>query len=257
MKGTHPPIGAAAVAVLFAGALAAAVALAEGSGAYEYGEASRDGIGKFHAGREISHVMGHLGAAWLERPEREREERTDLVVEAMDLAPDAVVADIGAGTGYFSFRIADAVPRGRVVAVDIQPEMLAMIETRAAAGGYRNVFSHRGTIDDPGLEPDSIDAALIVDAYHEFSHPVEMLAGIRRGLKPGGRLYLLEYRAEDPTVPIKPLHKMSEAQARREVEGAGLRWVETGDFLPQQHFLVFEKPAAASAPAPQDSIGER
>ncbi|MEM9302674.1 MAG: class I SAM-dependent methyltransferase [Pseudomonadota bacterium] len=224
-------------------------AIPAGAEPYTTGPASRDGIGKFYMGREISHVMGHLGAGWLERPEREREERTDLVVENMDLAPDATVADIGAGTGYFSLRIAEAVPDGKVIAVDIQPEMLAMVETRAAAEGFRNVHSRRGEIDDPRLEPASVDAALIVDAYHEFSHPVEMLAGIYTGLKPGGRLYLLEYRLEDPRVPIKRLHKMSEAQARKEVEAAGLRWIETADFLPQQHFLVFEKPAEAPATA--------
>lgn len=228
----------------------AAAPPAQGDTPYRFGPASRDGIGKFYRGREISHVMGHRGAGWLERPSREAEERTDLVVDKMALAPDAVVADIGAGTGYFAFRLAEAVPAGRVVAVDIQPEMLAMIEARAAEGGIRNVVSHRGTIEGPGLAPASLDAALIVDAYHEFSHPVEMLAGIRAALKPGGRLYLLEYRAEDPRVAIKPLHKMSERQAIEEVEAAGLRWVETGDFLPQQHFLVFEKVAPATVEAP-------
>lgn len=214
---------------------------------YRFGPASRDGIGKFYRGREISQVMGHRGAGWLERPSREAEERTDLVVANMALAPDAIVADIGAGTGYFAFRLAKAVPEGRVIAVDIQPEMLAMIEARAAETGARNVVSHRGTVDDPALAPASLDAALIVDAYHEFSHPVEMLAGIRAALKPGGRLYLLEYRADDPRVPIKPLHTMSERQAIEEVEAAGLRWVETDDFLPQQHFFVFEKLAPGAA----------
>ncbi len=212
--------------------------------AYSYGRASRDGIGKFYVGREISHVMGHLGAAWLERPEREREERTDLVVENMALEPDDVVADIGAGTGYFSLRIAAAVPDGQVIAVDIQPEMLAIVETRAASEGLRNVAARRGEIDDPKLDPASVDAALIVDAYHEFSHPREMMTGLLAALKPGGRLYLLEYRAEDPRVPIKRLHKMSEAQARKELEAVGFRWVETGSFLPQQHFLVFERPTS-------------
>ena len=206
---------------------------------YTTGRASRDGIGKFYMGREISHVMGHLGAAWLERPQREREERTDLLVANLPLSPDSVVADIGAGTGYFSFAIARRVPEGKVLAVDIQQEMLDIIEARKANGAPANVETVLGTEQDPRLADASVDLVLIVDAYHEFSYPREMASAIQRALRPDGRLVLIEYRAEDASVPIKPLHKMSEAQAIAEMDAVGLEWVRTEDFLPQQHFLVF------------------
>ncbi len=208
---------------------------------YTLGSASRDGTGVFYMDREISQVMGHRGAAWLERSERADLERPDDVVDSLGLAPDDVVADIGAGTGYFTFRLAERVPEGGVYAVDIQPEMLDIIEARAVQDGYDNVEPVQGTIDDPNLPEDAVDAVLIVDAYHEFSHPREMMQGIVRSLREGGRVVLIEYRGEDPTVPIKPLHKMTEAQVRLEMEAVGLRHVETKDFLPRQHFLVFER----------------
>ncbi|MBT8446011.1 MAG: class I SAM-dependent methyltransferase [Gammaproteobacteria bacterium] len=225
-------------------ALAPAAAAADPPTAAGYGniEPSRDGIGKTWLGREISQVMGHPGAAWLERADRERSEGTDLLVAALPLSGDAVVADIGAGTGYFSFRMAERVPAGRVLAVDIQPEMLAIIRRRADAAGIGNVEPVLGSVTGPGLPERSVDLALLVDAYHEFSHPLEMARGIYRGLKPGGIVVLIEYRAEDPTVMIKPLHKMTAEQARREWEAAGFRFVENRDLLPQQHFLVFERP---------------
>ena len=226
---------------------AAAVADA-GAEPYRQGRRSRDGIGKFYFDREISQVMGHLGAGWLERPEREREERTDLLIEALPLEPDDVVADIGAGTGYFSFRMAKRVPAGRVLAVDIQPEMLAIIQARIDRGEGDNVTPVQGAVDDPNLPESGVDLILLVDAYHEFSHPAEMGAAMARSLVPGGRLVLIEYRAEDPTVPIKPLHKMSEAQARREMQAVGLEWVRTEDLLPQQHFMVFQRPRGNPAP---------
>jgi FkbM family methyltransferase len=212
---------------------------------YSYRPGSRDGIGKWYMEREISHVMGHLGAGWLERPARERQERTDLLISGLPLEEDDVVADIGAGTGYFSFPIAERVPRGRVYAVDIQPEMLAYIEQRIEERGADNVVPVLGSITSPELPAGAIDLAFIVDAYHEFSHPAEMGAALVEALKPGGRLVLIEYRAEDPSVPIKTLHKMSEAQVRREMDALGLSWVETQDYLPQQHVLIFEKPAGA------------
>ncbi len=209
---------------------------------YETTNPSRDGIGKVYMGREISHVMGHRGAAWLERPAREREERTDLLIEALPLQAGHVVADIGAGTGYFTFPIAERVPDGRVLAVDIQPEMLALIEARKNDRGTENVRTILGTVTDPGLAPGTVDLILIVDAYHEFSHPREMGEAMAAALRPGGRLVLVEYRGEDPAVPIKPLHKMTEAQARREMQAVGLVWEQTLDTLPQQHILVFAKP---------------
>lgn len=214
-------------------------------GPYRVGDASRDGIGKFYLGREISQVMGHLGAGWLERPQRERQERTDLFIARLPLDADDVVADIGAGTGYFSLPLARRVPDGRVIAVDIQPEMLAIIEERVAAAGVDNVDTRLGSVTDPGLPTQGVDLAFIVDAYHEFSHPLEMGRALVDALRPGGLLVLVEYRAEDPTVPIKPLHKMSEDQVRREMAVLGLEWLRTEDFLPQQHVLLFRKPGTA------------
>ena len=200
------------------------------------------GIGKFYMGREISFVMGHLAAEWLNRPGRIQEEMPDEVVANMSLAPDAVVADIGAGSGYFSFRIAKLVPQGKVMAVDIQPEMLQIIADRMEAENITNIDRVLGEVDNPNLPPESIDAALMVDAYHEFSHPFEMIDGIYRALKPGGRIFLLEYRGEDASVPIRPLHKMTEVQAVKEMSVFGLEWTDTLDFLPWQHMMIFTKP---------------
>ena len=213
-----------------------------GESVYRSGPASRDGIGRFYMGREISHVMGHRGAAWLERPEREREERTDLLIESLPLREDSVVADIGAGTGYFSFPIAERVPDGRVLAVDVQQEMLDIIEGRKANGAPANVDTVLGKEMNPNLADASVDLILIVDAYHEFSYPHEMGIAMARALRPGGMLVLIEYRGEDRSVPIKRLHKMTESQAIREMAAVGLQWVRTENFLPQQHFLVFERP---------------
>ncbi len=211
---------------------------------YTTGPASPDGIGKFYMGREIAQVMGHRGIDWLERSSRESEEAPSEAMRALDFAPDAVIADIGAGSGYYSFRLAQLVPDGEVVAVDIQPEMIAHLASRADDQEVTNVTPHLGTIKDTDLAPESIDAALMVDAYHEFSHPREMMESIVTALRAGGQVILLEYRAEDRLVPIKPLHKMTEAQARREMEAVGLEWVRTEDFLPWQHLMIFEKPEA-------------
>lgn len=211
-------------------------------GTYAYQPPSRDGTGKVYLGREIARVMGHRGAAWLERPDRAAEEAPGLVVEHLDLAPGDVVADVGAGTGYFTFRIAPAVPEGRVLAVDVQPEMLEIIRARKAEQDVPNVEAVQGTPSNPNLPPAGVDLVLMVDAYHEFSHPREMMEGIAAALRPGGRVVLVEYRGEDPDVPIKPLHKMTELQARKEMAAAGLVWRETKDVLPQQHLMIFEKP---------------
>jgi len=209
---------------------------------YNHGAASSDGTGKFFMGREISRVMGHEGIDWLERDNREDEEAPSRAVAALALKPDDVVADIGAGSGYHAFRIASLVPEGKVVAVDIQPEMLDFLKSRAANLGVKNVEPHLGAVDGVKLPPDSIDLALMVDAYHEFSHPQEMLESLMSALRVGGKVVLLEYRAEDPAVPIKPLHKMTERQIRLELESVGFRWVATHDFLPWQHMVVFKKP---------------
>ncbi len=208
---------------------------------YTSGPAAQDGTGIYYMGRQLACVMDHRGAAWMERPERERTELPAAVVRNLELSPADVVADIGAGTGYFTFRLTEEVPDGLVLAVDIQPTMLDIIERRAAVDGATNVETVLGTETSPELEPESVDLTLISDAYHEFSRPREMAQAIFDATKPGGRLVLIEYRAEDPSVPILELHKMSEAQARREMEAVGFRFVENRDFLPQQHFLVFER----------------
>lgn len=210
---------------------------------YREGPKTFDGTGKYYMGREIAYVMGHQAIRWLERDNREEEEAPSKAIAALNLKPTDVIADIGAGSGYYTFRLAPLVPKGKVVAVDIQPEMIAFLEEKEKKLGLNNIEAHLGEVDDTKLKPESIDAALMVDAYHEFSHPREMMESLFKALKPGGRIILLEYRAEDPKVPIKPLHKMTEAQARKEMEVVGLKWKSTdSDLLPWQHFMVFEKP---------------
>ena len=222
--------------------LVAPVHAAEHPGYIDAQDRRTDGIGKFYMGREIAFVMGHQGVDWLNRPQRIEEEQPDDVVANMSLAPNHVIADIGAGSGYFSFRIAKLVPEGKVLAVDIQPEMLALLERQKSINKVTNVEGVLGTIEDPNLPPNSIDAALMVDSYHEFSHPFEMISGIYNALKPGGRIFLIEYRGEDPNVPIRLTHKMTEEQAVKEMGVFGLEWTDTLDFLPWQHMMIFTKP---------------
>lgn len=209
---------------------------------YQTVSPSRDGIGKVYMGREISHVMGHLGAGWLERPTREREERTDLLLQNMALKKTDHVADLGAGTGYFSFPIARKVTAGRVLAVDIEPEMLRLIEQRKTTDGIDNIETVLATETDPNLPTASVDIVLIVDAYHEFSYPREVMDAVVKGLRPGGRVVLVEYRGEDSTVAIKPLHKMTQPQVKKEMGAVGMQWLRTDDYLPQQHVMIFIKP---------------
>lgn len=202
-----------------------------------------NGIGKFYMGREIAMVMGHEAAGWLDRPEREKEEAPQQVIEALKLKPGDVVADVGAGSGYFSFRLAKAVgEKGKVLAVDIQPEMLDLIRERAKAKKINNIELVLGKEKDPQLKTDSVDLILMVDVYHEFEYPFEMTEAMVRSLKPGGRLAFVEYRKEDPQVWIKLVHKMTETQVRKEMAVHNLRWLKTYDMLPQQHIIVFEKP---------------
>lgn len=210
---------------------------------YTYGPRSPDGIGKYYMGREIAHFMSHRGASWLERPEREAEENTAALVDAIDLRPTDVVADIGAGTGYYSFRLAPKVPQGKVLAVDIQQEMLDLLAAAGERQQVSNVEPVLGTTSDPKLPAGAVDVVLMVDAYHEFDQPREMMERVVAALQPGGRLVLVEFRAEDPAVRIKPLHKMTKAQAVREMTAAGLNHVQTKNLLPQQHLMIFEKPS--------------
>ncbi len=219
-------------------------AVANASARYTTGQASADGIGKRYMGREISAVMGWQGAAWLEREEREREERTDLLLAALGLKPGMVVADIGAGTGYLSRRMATAVgPSGKVLAVDVQPEMVRMLQQLAARSGLKQIEPRLGAEDDVRLPAASVDLAIMVDVYHELAFPYEVLASVVAALKPGGQMVFVEYRAEDWKVPIKQLHKMSEAQVRREAEVHPLVWQRTVNTLPWQHMVVFRRPA--------------
>jgi SAM-dependent methyltransferase len=204
--------------------------------------AGADGIGKRYMGREIAGVMGWQGAAWLEREEREREERTDLLVAALQLKPGMVVADIGAGTGYLARRMAPAItPGGKVLAVDVQPEMVRMLQAMVRQSGLTQVQPLLGAEDDVKLPANSVDLAIMVDVYHELAFPYEVLASIIRALKPDGQLVFVEYRAEDPKVPIKALHKMSEAQIKREAAVHALVWDRTVGTLPWQHLVVFRK----------------
>ena len=192
-----------------------------------------------YCGRAIAPVMGSAGADWLERPDRAKTEQPDRVIAALALAPGSVVADIGAGTGYFSLRLARAVgPAGRVIATDLQPEMLAMLRRNAADAGASNVELVQSTESDAMLAPASLDLALMVDVYHELSRPAETMAQVRRALKPGGRLVLVEYRGEDPDVPIKPEHTMTLAQVRLEMDFEGFRVKDVLEFLPQQRVIV-------------------
>jgi protein-L-isoaspartate O-methyltransferase len=201
-----------------------------------------NGTGKFYLGREIAQVMGHEAAGWLERPEREREEQPANLLKALKLKPGDAVADVGAGSGYHTFRMAPLVgPKGKVYAVDIQKEMLDIIRKRMKAAKIEHVIPVLGAESDPKLPPDSCDLILLVDVYHEFSHPYEMTEAMVKSLKIGGRLVFVEFRLEDPKVPIKLVHKMTERQVLKEMSVFPLRHVETVKTLPWQHVVIFEK----------------
>jgi SAM-dependent methyltransferase len=209
-------------------------------------EHDRDGIGKFYMGREIAQVMGHQAADWLERPEREEEERPSLALPALKLKLGDAVADIGAGSGYYTGRLAKLVgEKGVVYAVDIQQEMLDLLTNKMAEAKIHNVKAVLGNIKDPKLPRASVDLALLVDVYHEFDYPYEMIEGICAALKPGGRIAFIEFRGEDPKVPIKLLHKMTEAQVRKEMAVHPLEWVETSEVLPWQRIIIFRKASKA------------
>ncbi len=211
-------------------------------GRYSAVPASAEGIGKAYLGRQIARVMSFHGAEWLERPERIDEEQPERLLAALELKPGMTVADVGAGTGYYAWRMAQRVgPGGTVYAVDIQPEMIALLVQQMAQRGAANVKPLLGTLTDPRLPSGRIDLAIMVDVYHELEYPHEMLEAIVRALKPGGRLVFVEFRADDPAVPIKRLHTMSEAQVRAEASLHALQWTKTVRELPWQHAVIFRK----------------
>jgi precorrin-6B methylase 2 len=210
-----------------------------------------NGIGKFYMGREIAHVMGAAAIPWLERPEREKEEELTTLVEALDLQPGQIVADIGAGSGVITLMMAEKVGEsGKVVAVDVQQEMLDAIAFKLKERRLDNVELILSTNKDPRLNPALLDLAIMVDVYHEFEFPYEMMLKISAAMKPGGRVVFVEFRMEDPAVPIKLVHKMTQAQVKKEVAHPEfrLKWKETIDVLPWQHIIIFER-LADDAPA--------
>src|SRR5271168_1867518 len=199
-------------------------------------------------GRQIAGVMGVQGADWLNRPEREKEENPEGALDALAIRPGMVVADVGAGTGYMSLRMAKRVgPTGKVYANDLQPEMLRRLRENAAKAGITNVETVQGEEADPKLPPGQLDLVLLVDVYHEFSRPREMIDKIRASLKPDGRLVLLEYRKEDPSVPIREEHKMTVAGVKAELEPQGFVMSQVIETLPRQHILILTKAAAKAA----------
>jgi SAM-dependent methyltransferase len=208
---------------------------------YTHAAASPDGTGKFYEGREIAQVMGFDGAPWLDRPSRESEERPDLLIEELKLQPAMTIADIGAGSGYFERRLAPLLPQGKIYAVDVQPEMVDLLGALAREPATHNVVPILGAEDDVKLPANSLDLALLVDVYHELAFPAEITRSLLTALKPGGRLVFVEYRLEDPAVAIKPLHKMSVVQLRREMRSFPLTWERTSERLPVQHIVIFRK----------------
>ena len=208
---------------------------------YTFKRGDYNGIGKWYMGREIAYVMGFQGIGWLERSEREKEENVSSLIKNMKIKSNEVIADIGAGSGYHAFRIASLVTNGLVYAVDIQPEMLMAIEKTKEFKKVENIKTILGTEKTVELPKNSVDKILMVDVYHEFSFPVEMINSIKNALKPNGELFLIEYRAEDLKVPIKRIHKMTEEQAVKEMKAAGLVLKQNIDNLPWQHCMVFIK----------------
>ena len=208
---------------------------------YIYKKGDYNGIGKWYMDREIAYVMGYEGIGWLERSEREKEENVSKLIQNMDIKPNDKIADIGAGSGYHVFRIAPIANKGMVYAVDIQTEMLMAIENIKERSKIKNIKTILGSEESVYLPENSVDKILMVDVYHEFSFPIEIITSIKSALKPEGELFLIEYRAEDPNVPIKKIHKMSEKQAVKEMNAAGFKLKKNINNLPWQHCMIFVK----------------
>ena len=197
---------------------------------------------KEYKGREIAQTMHFLGAPWLTRESRDREEDCDTMLDSLNIKPGDVVCDMGCGNGFYTLKLAKLVgEKGKVIAVEIQREMLGLLDDRAKQEKVANIDTVLGTVIDPKLPKEAVDLVLLVDVYHEFSHPEQMLAAIHKSLKPTGRIALVEFRAEDPNVPIKPLHKMSKEQIMKELPPNGFKLVEEFDKLPWQHLMFFQR----------------
>ena len=208
---------------------------------YTYGAASPGGTGKFYMGREIAHVMGASNAAWLDRSSRPQEEHTQLAIDKIEVPENGVIADIGAGTGYYTFKLAPKVPQGKVYAVEIQDEMITALKERKKKLNVTNVEVIKGSTTSVNVPENSIDLAIMVDVYHELEYPVEMLTSIKKSLKKDGKILLIEYKGEDPAVAIRPLHKTTVEQLNKELSANGFKLTYEGKFMPIQHFLVYKK----------------
>jgi len=208
---------------------------------YTYGVASPGGTGKFYMGREIAHVMGASNAAWLDRSSRPQEEHTQLAIDKIEVPENGVIADIGAGTGYYTFKLAPKVPQGKVYAVEIQDEMITALKERKKKLNVTNVEVIKGSTTSVNVPGNSIDLAIMVDVYHELEYPVEMLTSIKKSLKKDGKILLIEYKGEDPAVAIRPLHKTTVEQLNKELSANGFKLTYEGKFMPIQHFLVYKK----------------
>jgi ubiquinone/menaquinone biosynthesis C-methylase UbiE len=208
---------------------------------YTYKEGDPNGIGKWYMGREIAYVMGFQGISWLERSEREAEEKTSKLIDNKKISSNDIIADIGAGSGYHVFKMAILAKEGQVFAVDIQKEMLAAIATNPAYKTNKNIKTVLGGEKSVNLPENSVDKVLMVDVYHEFNYPYEMIMSIKNALKKDGEIYLIEYRGEDASIPIKKVHKMTETQAIKEMKAAGFKLKENIDNLPWQHCMIFVK----------------
>jgi len=212
-----------------------------GQDRYKLRNGDPNGINKWYMGRQIAQVMSHYGIDWLERPEREKEENTSLLLKNLAVKPGMMIADIGAGSGYHSALLSKMVGSGKVFAVDVEPEMIAYLSERIKQEKFSHIVPVLSTEQKLPLPENTIDMMLLVDVYHEFSYPYEMTLSMRAALKPGGKLVLVEFRSEDPTVPIKTIHKMSEAQAIKEFKAAGFVFDKNIDNLPWQHCMIFTK----------------
>jgi ubiquinone/menaquinone biosynthesis C-methylase UbiE len=208
---------------------------------YSFKKGDINGIGKWYMGREIAHVMGFQGIGWLERSDREKEENVSNLIQNMKIESNDKIADIGAGSGYHVFRMAPLAKNGVIYAVDIQSKMLEVIKSNIDLNKIKNIKTILGNEKSIQLPKNSVDKILMVDVYHEFNFPIEMIRSIKNALKPNGELFLIEYREEDPKVPIKKIHKMSEKQAEKEMEAAGFKLRENMSNLPWQHCMIFIK----------------